>query len=292
MNQDFEINFNYAIIQDNGKSFSNDKDVVIVSEDANGVAIETQTSMTAGTCYGVKATKYITINDKTGETVEAVTAKRKDNQYWFKNAALTRYRCAEMTCLSIKMLHGQPRRVGFIGTGKTNLDNCIMINKMYGVEDIVIRGSKRNLAKNAGDYMAVCKNVSIDTSDGMKLMNECDVVVVCTSSYKKDEMISAGMLSGPKLIVCLDCGYYLDESFRRNRVSVCDSPKQLTAHYKDEFPFDESEYEFRQMDYFAVDKNEKAVVYLYGVAIADAVAADRLVRRLEMDGMDKVFLQR
>ena len=33
-------------------------------------------------------------------------------------------------------------------------------------------------------------------------------------------------------------------------------------------------------------------MYLYGVEIADAVAADRLVRRLEMDGMEKVFLQR
>lgn len=262
-----------------------EKSVRIICADAAGVATKTETVMEATTSNGTFAQKVITIDDLTGRVSEVFSVIDSDDQkHVFHDAGLTRYRCAEMTVAAIKMLfRSVPAKVGFIGTGKTNLANCIAIKNAFGVDDIVIRGSKRNLVKNAGDFMTVCKSVKVDTSDDFLLLNACDIVVVCTSSYRRSECISADILSKPRLIVCLDCGYYLDETFRESRTSYTDFVDQIERHYFDEFPFDSRQHSFVQMK----DLNtgcENSVVYLYGVSIADAVAAENMLEALSDEG--------
>lgn len=258
-----------------------EKDVRIISRDSEGIATKTVTVMQATTSKGTFAHKVITIDDETGISSERFLVNDPAGQsHVFHDAGLTRYRCAEMTVAAIKMLYeGKPSKVGFIGTGKTNLANCIAIKNAFGVDDIVIRGSSRNLVKNAGDFLTLCRSVKVDTSDDFRLLNACDIVVVCTSSYKRDECISADLLASPRLIVCLDCGYYLDESFREFRASYSDFVQQIENHYSSEFPFDTKQHSFIEMDDLH-KPSEKSVVYLYGVSIADAVAAENLLEAL------------
>ena len=73
------------------------------------------------------------------------------------------------------------------------------------------------------------------------------------------------------------------------KASYTDWKEQIEAHYDEEFIFDEKHYNLNQMT-----DNEKpcehASVYLYGMAISDAVATEKLIERLESDGMEKPFL--
>lgn len=279
-------NFESAIIRQDG-AVCDCKKVISRRVNDEGIPTLTTTIMHGITKDKTDTYKVIEIDDDSGYTSETIIARRNGRDYRFQDCNLTRYRCAEMTVLAMRMLyHGKVQRVGFIGNGQINLLNCIAIVKAYGVNDVVIRGSKANPAKNVGSFMTVCDNVSVDASKDMRLLNQCDVVVVCTSSCTKVNTISSDMLNGPKLIVALDCGFYLDESFRKYRTSFCDYPEQLQRHYKAEFPFDETEHEMLQMR--TADAG-KAVAYLYGVAIADAVAAERLIERLEHDEMETTF---
>ena len=287
--KEFNDNFESAILK-NGPARCYVKEVESLRHNEDGASVLTRTRMIGITENGTYAAKYITIDDEKHETHESINVLQDGlTAYRFKDCNLTGYRCSEMTALAIAMLYGTPKRVGFIGTGKTNLLNCIAIRGYFGTDDIVIRGSRRNLAKNAGDFMTVCTKVAIDTSDDMRLLNECDVVVECCNNCNKDEQISTSQLYGPKLIVALDCGFLLDESFRNDRVSFSDWPEQLERHYDEEFVFDEFKHTFKQMrhEFAAYDK---AVVYLYGVGIADAVAAERMVGIVEKSGMERPFI--
>lgn len=283
----FAENFNGAILGQN-KAICEKKTVQCLRRNADGAATYTQTVMFAKTVKGVNAQKTIIIDDEQGETTEKIIAESSGKKYEFANCNLTGYRCAEMTVLAILMLYGRPRKIGFIGTGKTNLLNMIAITREFDIEQCVIRGSKRNLIKNIGDFFTVSDNVIVDTSDDMKLLNECEVVIECCNNCEKSELLTSDMLKSPKLIVALDCGFLLDETFRKDRVSFSDWPEQLEAHYKEEFVFDEHQYQFKQMRYDH-EPYERAVVYLYGVAIADAVATERLIREVERNGMEKPF---
>lgn len=286
---EFLNNFESAILK-NGSAHCFVKNIECTKTNDDGIATVTNTRMIGITKNGTISSKYITVNDEENRTAEEINVSQDPMKvYHFTGCNLTGYRCSEMTAIAIEMLYGMPKMVGFIGTGKTNLLNCIAIKGYFGIDDIVIRGSKRNFAKNAGDFMTVCSNVEIDTSEDMRILNKCDVVVTCTSSCNKDEQISASTLYGPTLIVALDGGYYLDESFRSERVSFTDWKEQTDDHYEYVFAFDKSKYFIHQMrhDHAPYDK---AVAYVEGVSIADAVAAERIIKTLEKSEMGKPFL--
>lgn len=289
--KEFNDNFESAILN-KGSAHCYLKNIQSLRFNDEDVVVYTKTRMVGVTEEGTYAAKYITIDDEKGEVTEDITAVQNlEKPYHFHNCNLTGYRCSEMTALAIVMLYGTPKRVGFIGTGKTNLLNCIAIRNYFGTDDIVIRGSRRNLAKNAGDFMTVCTKVAVDTSDDMRLLNECDVVIECCSNCNRDELITDSMLYGPTLIVALDSGYLLDESFRDHRMSFADWPHQLEKHYEYEFIFDKHRHGFKQLRHDH-EPYEKAVVYLYGIGIADAVAAERMIDIVEGNGMERPFLVR
>ena len=286
---DFTDNFETAILKKEGRATCDEKEVKCLQRNNCGAASITITRMGAKTNNGTDAVKYIYIDDNASKTDEHITATTKSGHYVFDNCNLTGYRCSEMTAMAISMLYGRPRKVGFIGTGKTNLLNAITVCKRFGIEEMVIRGSKRNLAKNMGEFMTVFDDVKVDASHDMNLLNKCDVVIECCNNCRKEELLSSDMLRGPKLIVALDCGFLLDESFRANRVSFADWPEQLENHYNEEFVFDKDFHSFHQMRYDH-EPYEKGVVYLYGIAISDAVAAERVIKRIRKDGMENEFI--
>ena len=287
----FIRNYNSAIV-DGNKAICEPKSVKCLKRNTDGAATYTETQMAATTIERTYTQKTIIIDDEQAKTKEIIfSEKMSGKQYRFEDCNLTGYRCAQMVVLAIRMLYGNPKKIGFIGTGKINLLNMIATVKEFKPIQCVIRGSKRNYAKNCGEFLTVLDNVVIDASEDMRLLNECDVVIECCNNCNKDELISSDMLRHPKLIVALDCGFLLDESFRKERVSFSDWPQQLESHYKEEFAFDNNRYSFKQMKYDH-EEYDKAVVYLYGVAIADAVAAETLIKELESHGMEKPFIWR
>jgi hypothetical protein len=67
--------------------------------------------------------------------------------------------------------------------------------------------------------------------------------------------------------------------YRKTRDNYSDSPEQLEAHFRDEFPWDEKDYTFKTL----LDKRDarKCTAYLYGIGLADAVAGEEITNRIE-----------
>ncbi len=257
------------------------KDVEIDERDSKGIVTASTGILRGLTLDGFKSLKRIYTNDISGETKEILDVQEKGGkEHEYKDIGLTRFRCSLMTVFAIEQLmKKEPKSFGFIGTGRTNLANCIGICERFSPEKIFIRGSKRNIDKNVGDFLLVDGDTEVDDTKNMEYLNSCDVVVICSSAVNKDEMINTSLLNGPDLIVVLDCGYYLDESFRKTRDNYSDCPQQLQAHFEDEFPWDEKEYTFKTL--LEKRNNEKCVAYLYGIGLADAVAGEEITERIE-----------
>lgn len=282
-------NFCSSIIDKSGAKCYK-KSVKCLRRNQQGAATHTKTLMSAKTINGTSVNKSIEIDDITGKVNEEIIAEARNcHLYKLKGCNITGYRCAEMVVMAITMMYGTPKKVGFIGTGKTNLLSMIAIEKRFNINQFVIRGSKRNLIKNIGEFLTVSNRVIADTSEDMRELNSCDVVIECCNNCDESELIQANELSEPKLIIALDCGFLLGETFREERENFCDWPEQLEAHYKEEFVFDKNFHKFKQMS-FDHEKYDKATVYLYGTAIADAVGAEKIIRVIEKNGMGEPFL--
>lgn len=258
-------------------------DVVMI----DGVSVRRESVLTATSLTGIKTVKKILVDDRDGTYEESIDCGGKT----LKNAGVTTYRCGLMTALCIdrlsNVLNGKvySMRVGFIGNGRTNLQNCRAINELFGISEVVIRGSENNRGKNKEEFEKICGSVYVDETESLELLNLCDVVVVCTSSYEKKHLISADKLNNVRLIIVLDCGYVLDESFRETRVNLTDHIEQLMHYYDCEFPFDDKkDYEFKQMkkDNIGQYSGKKVTVYLHGIALGDAIVSEELIKNGEI----------
>lgn len=227
----------------------------IVIGEAEGVAIERFTIMPANDGMGNFGAKAIYVNDETGEYEETYIL----NNHVYDYSGMTIQRCAYMSKLVIELAGIRPKRVGFIGNGRVNLAT----KKLLNPEKVVIHGAPGREGKNK-ELFGDC---AVDTD--FSLLNECDVVFVCTNSYKKEFLISSEQLK-TKFIVVLDCGYTLNEDFRRKYRLYCDYPEQLRNQYDEEFPFDDSEdYVYEQLTDINRNTDEKTCVYLHGCGIND-----------------------
>lgn len=230
-------------------------------------------------------TKTISMNDldKTKKTNEDIIYTDNElNVYRASNIGLTPLRCALMACLSIdNYLPISPAmKIGFIGNGKINMKTCECLHTLFGISDFVIRGSIRNRAKNKDQFIELSQSnkVVVDDTDDFSLLNECDAIVVCTTSTEIEHMISYQELSKPKLFVIQDSGYLFDESFRQIVSSYTDHVEQIMSHYHEEFPHDSKIHAINQMHIRHTDtkgKHQKAV-YLYGIAFADCVVFEEV----------------
>ena len=242
----------------------------------DGVSVERQSKLIGNLNDGFSGCKEIYVNDLTGEYRERVTLV---NGEVLENQGITTYRCGLMTCLAISKFNIDFDSVGFIGNGRTNIQNCRAITEIFGKKKVVIRGSERDRGKNKIGYMSACSNyVYVDDSEDLELINQCDIVVVCTSSYKKEDMVSTAQLNNPKLIIALDSGYLLDESFRIECNNYTDYKEQINAYYDEEFPYDSMRYTMMQLSDECRYSRGRSVVYLHGIGLADIIVANEMIK--------------
>lgn len=230
-------------------------------------------------------TKVISIDDVTGKSNETVVYTDRHMQTEVReNCGLTPLRCGIMAALSADLNYQVNRmtKVGFIGNGNINQKTMEVLNIIFGIEQCVIRGSRKDRSKNIEKFEDILHGrgtIVVDDTEDCRWLNECEIVFCCTSSYKPEEMISADMLSKPSVLVVQDSGYLLDESFRKGigRVSYTDHEEQLFEHYRSEFPHDKRRRRFLTMCDESNSVYKKAV-YLYGVAIADLIVYEEFYK--------------
>jgi len=239
------------------------------------IAVTQKTIMPSKTLSGWEGKKEIYVDDLKNEYHEDIFMQKKSRMVSYHDIGLTPFRCGIMTCVAISIIEEQGvklnfDKVGFIGCGRTNISNCKAINDVFGINTSVIRGSHKCVGKNADKFV----DAVVDDTENLELLNQCDVVVVCTSNFEKEHMISNNLLNKPKLFIILDCGYTLDESFRANCDSISDYSKQLCSEYQDEFPFDENRYAIKQLCKDRIDNEKQVCVYMHGIAFADLTIAE------------------
>lgn len=279
----FRLKEDYLLVfGDNSKRISmNPIKTVNVLTRQMGVATERLTYLSAQTTNGYYGIKEIYVNDETGEYEESVSVWRHNKHITFLNKGITTLRCGAMTAAAIYIMNQvmglKIKKVGFIGNGRTNLMNARFIKLVFGVEHFVIRGSHKDLAKNEQLFSEIAQT-EVDGYDDLRLLNECDVVVVTTSNYEREFMYSTEQLSKPKLIIVLDCGYTLDESFRKECQSFTDYPEQLEHEYRDEFVFDTDHYEMHNLaHYYMAEEGGSVCVYLHGIGFADITTTEMVM---------------
>jgi len=258
---------------------------VRVLDSIHGTPAITLTKMHGLSIDGFTVDKTIYVNDETCSTDDDIVLKdqKKHVAEHFHNVGLTRLRCGLMTCValeeSMKLLKiANIKRVGFIGNGRTNLQNADCIHDLFGVSDFVIRGSAKDRAKNYNEYAKITDHVIVDDTEDLRLLNQCDAIISCTSTCDPKDQISAHILNHPAIIIALDTGYLFDESFRETCEAFSDDVPQLNAYYHEEFIFDKKRYTLKQlMKDKKIEKN-RICVYMFGISFADAEVAEMVYK--------------
>jgi len=254
---------------------------VRVMKTAGGVPSETLTHMHGLALDGYTTDKVIRVNDELNRTDDDVTLRDAHHRTMrrYHNAGLTRLRCGLMTCVALSeamSLLGidSVSRVGFIGNGPTNIQNAECVCDLFGVRDVIIRGSARNRAKNLSAFQRFAANVAVDGTEDYSLLNTCDVIISCTSTCDPADQVSTAQLSRPPILIALDTGYMLDESFRRECEAYSDDVEQLEAYYGEEFIFDKAKYSLKQLVKDTSIEKGRICVYMFGISFADAEVAE------------------
>lgn len=278
-----ELNRQYRTLMAKQSSIDNYipiKDVKVIKT-ANGVPTITKTLMRGTTLTGYAVEKAIKIDDELGETSELEILYDTNGNLvdTHDNDGFTALRCGTMVCVALDegchMLGMKARnlKIGFIGNGKINIEVAKVINSVFGISFCVVHGSLKNRGKNQKKFP--CAYVDCDCS----LLNECDVIVSCTSGCDGRDMISTKMLPNPKLFIALDTGYLLDESFRKECDSYTDYVEQLDIYYKDEFIFDKDRVPLKQLCRDKEMSKDRLCIYLFGTGFADAVIAESMYKQ-------------
>ena len=234
--------------------------------------------MEGTTLNGLKVKKHIIVDDEESKTYEDVflydaIGKMIDEHH---DDNFTPIRCGLMTCIAIEeackllKLPCKNLSVGFIGNGNINQHNAKTIQSIFGLGRCVIHGSANNRGKNKDKF----PKAEIDHN--CELLNECDVIISCTSGCDGKDMIDIKQLTKPRIFIALDGGYTLDESFRRECDCFSDYIDQQEEYYEEEFPFDENKYKLKQLCRDTVLGKSRICVQLFGIGFADAVIAEAM----------------
>lgn len=264
---------------------------VRVLDSIHGIPAVTLTKMHGLSLDGFTVDKTIYVNDENCSTDDDIILRDKKHHVaeHFHNVGVTRLRCGLMTCVALeeaqKLLGIQQlNRVGFIGNGRTNIQNAECIHDLFGVKEFVIRGSARDRAKNLDEYRKITDRVLVDDTENCSLLNDCDAIVSCTSTCDPKDQLSTDILSRPPIMIALDTGYLLDESFRRECEVFSDDVPQLNAYYGEEFIFDKNRYELKQLMHDKSIEKKRICVYMFGISFADAEVAEMVYRHeVEVD---------
>lgn len=215
---------------------------------------------------GSFGSKTIYVNEETGVTSGWCMAASKDGvvKASIESSWVTQIRCGLMAALCLNYRFGGEAispRIAIVGKGKIASGVFSVIKNLGRITVVRKNGTAQHYNKFTGHW----EEVILD-----KLV-KFDVVISCTSEYEKENVIAADKFPDAKLFIAFDSGYYLGPEFRtaENIWSCADHPKQLTAHFHSEFPWDFRAISFSCLDTLAYRKPEKAVAYLYGLAMSD-----------------------
>jgi len=226
--------------------------------------------------------KLIYVNDRTGKMVSSVAYCLPDGDILHLDGeALTAYRCGAMAALAMNLwgVNGAVR-VGLIGYGRINQATLHVLKARGLVSSLVISGSAGRPRKYDNPY----PSLSVDFEEGagyLPALASCDVIISATSALTEGQTLQARQLDRVPLVIAQDMGYMFGPSFRKERISFADYPAQLHHAFKTEFPYDNpldlSGFHSLTHPRYA---GERCAVYLYGVAMADAVVAREVSRQL------------
>lgn len=228
--------------------------------DRGGLWMRRLTSMSARLFDGTCGTKVILMDENTGNMKSHTIVHKPNGQVKVVDSEeLTRIRCGMMAAYAIEKFFVNKSlnrlTVVFIGDGRINRTTQEILNDMFGCSVFYY----------------------IDTRDEhcvTVIPDEVDVVISCTTACTEKETISFDAINA-KLFIAQDSGYIFDKSFRENYESYCDYPEQILRHWHNEFPWDDSTVALHQLVNLDGSNDDfKAVVYLYGVAVADIALAD------------------
>lgn len=275
--EELKKQYHYVLMKSDKQKYMPIKEVFVIGK-INGVATITGTHMEGTTLNGLKVKKHIIVDDEESKTHEDVflydaIGKLIDEHH---NDNFTPFRCGLMTCIAIEeackllKLPCEKLSVGFIGNGNINQHNAKTIQSIFGLGRCVIHGSANNRGKNKDKF----PKAEIDHN--CELLNECDVIISCTSGCDGKDMIDIKQLTKPRIFIALDGGYTLDESFRRECDCFSDYIDQQEEYYEEEFPFDENKYKLKQLCRDTVLGKSRICIQLFGIGFADAVIAEAM----------------
>lgn len=196
---------------------------------------------------------------------------------------ITAIRCGLMAALAIHRFYQSSApfyrnlMIGFIGNGRINQATAKVLNALWGCWNFRLCGSPAAPGRNAGSFPGL-KSIALDKGR----LSDCDVVISCTNNNDQAAMVEADQIDGPELFIAQDSGWMLGPSFRRRYASFTDNVEQLNKAMSHEFPFDpEPPVIAGDLNTYKFGRNEKACVYLYGIALADVVTARALAPLLD-----------
>lgn len=286
--EELKKQYHYVLMKSEKQKYMPIKEVFVIGK-INGVATITGTHMEGTTLNGLKVKKHIIVDDEESKTYEDVflydaIGKMIDEHH---DDNFTPIRCGLMTCIAIEeackllKLPCKNLSVGFIGNGNINQHNARAIQSIFGLKRCIIHGSANNRGKNKDKFYKA------EVDHNCELLNECDVIVSCTSGCDGKDMISADILYKPKIMIALDSGYVLDESFRKECDSFTDYVEQLERYYDEEFTFDKKRYKLKQLCKDIQVEKSRLCVYLFGIGFADAVVAETMYNKKRLIDYEK-----
>lgn len=184
---------------------------------------------------------------------------------------LTVYRSALTAAFVLHKTGRLDNWIGFIGGGKINHMTALLLNKL-GASGFVLIGGRQNVEKNEGCFGKVIGKKLLTGYDNLK---KCDTLVVCTNNNKKENLITKKMAPKVSMVIAQDGGYTLAPDWRNDWTAFSDYPKQLVAHFDEEFPYDDRKKDKPiVLPLGLLKKNTYHIgVYLYGTIVADLVTA-------------------
>jgi ornithine cyclodeaminase/alanine dehydrogenase-like protein (mu-crystallin family) len=197
----------------------------------------------------------------------------KENEYKaiYESSILTKLRCAVMAAYILqetKRKHTES--VLLIGAGGVNLAIMDVLNRLLDFQNFtVVSRSQRKLSRIRPNHgidldRHLCRNFRHD--------REYDIISTATTNNEQFNRLRPYQYKGAKLVLAWDTGYMMpmDEKFQL----FSDYPEQLLKVKDIEFPFDEDLHDknISCMTYLK-EHNLPAIVYFYGVGMADILVA-------------------
>jgi len=191
---------------------------------------------------------------------------------------LTDLRTALMAALAVDLCHPHMTdrvRVGFLGTGATNVRTAWVFHQLFGVTRFVWRGSPRCRERNLADVQALvpAANFVVDAGVPAVEMWDCGVVISSTSNGVRADTLTYGEASHARVYVAQDLGWGLGPSIRKQTDCYADHPEQINRQLASHFPWDSRLPDLHPLAEAPAATAAQVSVYLHGIGLADLVVA-------------------